>query len=599
MPKLSVYLFIPIWLLLQMSGLKALSQYPLRITCVDPDSLFTPGNLGLSTSFSSRLGCAAYIAQLPHQLEARGFAGASVDSVFYDSLEARIQLYIGGFFQWSRIMAGPGDAALLSGAGWNEKKFLHKPFEFGTFKLEEQKLLDYLENNGYPFAQISLDSIVSDSGRLSAKLRIEKGPLYHIDSVRVYGNAHISLDFLQRYLNIPDGTIYSKEKLQAISKKIIGLPYLQEENPWSLTLLGAGSVLNLYLKAKKSSQIDVLVGLLPNNSELTSNKLLVTGEATVNLKNALGNGESIGLNWQQVQVKSPRLDIYFQQPYLFRTPFGINTSFDLFKKDSSYLNIDFIFGVQYAATATRSGTVFFESSSSNLLNVDTLAIISSHQLPTQADIRSLNLGLNYTINTTNYRFNPLRGNELAFTGTVGTKMIKRNAQIEKLIDPLDSSFSFSSLYDTLPLHSYQFRVVLAGAHYFQISTATTLKLGVNAGIFQSPTEFRNEVFQIGGYRLLRGFDEESILASRYAVATLEYRLLVAQSSFLFSFADLGWAKNSVPGYALNNSYLGLGLGLAFETKAGIFNMSFALGKRDDTSLNLRQSKIHLGYVNFF
>ena len=39
--------------------------------------------------------------------------------------------------------------------------------------------------------------------------------------------------------------------------------------------------------------------------------------------------------------------------------------------------------------------------------------------------------------------------------------------------------------------------------------------------------------------------------------------------------------------------------MAFETKAGIFNISYAAGKRDDQKFNLRQAKIHLGYVNYF
>jgi outer membrane translocation and assembly module TamA len=107
------------------------------------------------------------------------------------------------------------------------------------------------------------------------------------------------------------------------------------------------------------------------------------------------------------------------------------------------------------------------------------------------------------------------------------------------------------------------------------------------------------LYQIGGYRLLRGFDEESILASEYTVGSLEYRYLIGMNSFLFSFIDGGWAKNDVPGYAINNLYLGIGLGLAFETKAGIFNMSYAIGKQDSNPFEFRQAKIHLGYVNFF
>jgi outer membrane translocation and assembly module TamA len=98
---------------------------------------------------------------------------------------------------------------------------------------------------------------------------------------------------------------------------------------------------------------------------------------------------------------------------------------------------------------------------------------------------------------------------------------------------------------------------------------------------------------------LRGFDEESILASVYTTGSLEYRYLVGLNSFLFSFVDGGWAKNDVPGYSINNVYLGIGVGLAFETKAGIFNMSYAVGKQNSDPFQFRQAKIHLGYVNFF
>jgi outer membrane translocation and assembly module TamA len=63
--------------------------------------------------------------------------------------------------------------------------------------------------------------------------------------------------------------------------------------------------------------------------------------------------------------------------------------------------------------------------------------------------------------------------------------------------------------------------------------------------------------------------------------------------------DAGWAKNNIPSYNFSNSYLGIGLGLAFETKAGIFNISYAVGKQDNSSFSFRAAKIHLGYVNFF
>ena len=216
-----------------------------------------------------------------------------------------------------------------------------------------------------------------------------------------------------------------------------------------------------------------------------------------------------------------------------------------------------------------------------------------------ADISSVNLGATYELNNTNYRFNAIRGNEFYFIGSAGTKNLKKNTQIIRLKDENDLSFDYSTLYDTIKTSAYQFRVNLAGAHYFPLGKSSTLRFGGNVAWYQSPKIYRNELYQIGGYRLLRGFDEGSILASEYAVANIEYRYLVGLNSFLFAFADGGWAKNDVPGYAMSSAYMGVGIGLAFETKAGIFNMSYAVGKQGDNTFEFRQAKIHLGYVNFF
>ena len=98
---------------------------------------------------------------------------------------------------------------------------------------------------------------------------------------------------------------------------------------------------------------------------------------------------------------------------------------------------------------------------------------------------------------------------------------------------------------------------------------------------------------------MRGFDEESIFASQYAIGTLEYRYLVGRNSFLSYFIDGGWSKNASVYARSDNYYWGTGFGMAFETKAGIFNLSYAVGKRDDVKFNMRQSKIHIGYVNYF
>lgn len=587
-------LFGTIVFLLLNTGTNA--QYPLQVQLSDHDLTSVLRSLGLQTSFKTRSECVDYVASLPTFLQLKGYTTASIDSVYFDSSGATIQLYLGEHYQIGGIKVSDPDRKILELAGGSGNDFRNKFLNGDQLQAFQLKILDYLENSGYPFAKLYLDSIRFEREKIFASLKIEKGPLYKIDSIRVYGRAVISKTFLQRYLEIRNGSLYQKAKLQNISRKILEVPYLEEQQPWNLTMLGTGSVINLYLQPKKSSQVNVLIGFLPSNQQTSSGKLLVTGEANINLRNALGSGELIAVNWQQLQIKSPRLNLAFRLPYLLGTAFGVSTGFDLFKKDSSFLNLSFLLGMEYNLAGDQNGRVFFQNLKSNLLNVDTLSLKANKKLPPEIDVSSVNLGVDYEVHKTNYRQNPSRGSELQLTVSAGTRNIKKNNLIVKLYDP---SFSYESLYDTIQQKSYQFRVKINAAHYFQLGRQSTLKTAINGGLFQSQSVFRNELFQIGGFKLLRGFDEESIFASQYAVGTLEYRFLIGLNSFLFSFIDAGYASNKSLKPIASNNFIGAGLGMAFETKAGVFNISYAAGKRNDAKFDLRQSKIHLGYVNYF
>ena len=597
MAKLRLYGFIPVLLLVALGSAHA--QYALHVKFSSSDSLIRSTSLGIPPSFKDRTDCTEYIYKLTDILRKKGFTAASVDSIQFDSTAAFLQLYIGERFTWSHINTRPEDVSLLENAGWNTKKWLGKPAEPGVLHLEEIQLLNYLENNGYPFARISLDSVSIFQGAIQGLLKLEKGPLYKIDSIRVIGSAKISIEFMERYLGIPEGSIYKKDRLLMISRRIRELPFVQEERTWTLNMLGTGSILNLYLKPRKSSQIDALVGFMPNSNQQQGAKLLVTGEATIVLRNPFGNGEYLALNWQQLQVQSPRLNLGYQQPYIFNSSFGVDVLFNLFKKDSTYLQINALMGLQYILSANQSGKVFLQWQKSFLLGnaVDTNLVIATKRLPPDIDVNAINVGLDYNWNKTDYRLNPRTGNEFRITASAGIKTIGRNNEIISIKDP---SFNYGSLYDSLKEKSYQFRIRVAAAHYFPLGKQAALKTALNLGIFQSPGTFRNELFQIGGYRLLRGFDEESIYATQFGVLTTEYRYRLALNSFLFGFVDAAWVKNKYQSVNLSNTFIGTGGGLAFETRFGLLNISYALGKRDDVKFNFRESqKIHFGYVNYF
>jgi outer membrane protein assembly factor BamA len=576
-------------------------NYLLHTRSTDKDSAFISYVLGIPSGFSTRNECIAYINKMPAYLQSKGFVNASLDSILYDSLSARVVVYIGEKYQWAALDTRSIDPSVLDAVGWREKLFIEKPMDFNQVEQWQGKILTYMENNGHPFAKVYLDSLQIEGEKVWAQLKLLKGPSYKVDSIRVFGTVKLSNEFLQRYLDIRNGSTFSKEKLLRINKKMRELVFVEEEAPSRLIWLGSGSILELYLKPKRSSQINLLIGFLPNNDQLSSKKLLITGEANLNLKNALGAGETIGLNWQQLQVKSPRLNIVYQHPYLFKTPVGLDFSFNMFRKDSTFLNVNFQLGAQYILSSNQSGRLFVQRFLTILNGIDKNRILQSYHLPDEGDVSTVNFGLDYEYNNTNYRLNPTKGNEFRIITTVGTKKIKKNNEVLELKDPGNPSFDFNSLYDTVKMKTYQLSVRVAAARYFPLGrqSRSTIRTAFNGGVIQSGRIFRNELFQIGGYKLMRGFDEESQYLSHFAIATVEYRYLVGQDSYFYLFTDGGWGRNNSQNANLNYTYFGTGLGLAFETKAGIFNLAWAVGKRNDQEFNLRQSKIHFGFLSYF
>jgi outer membrane protein assembly factor BamA len=582
----------------------AQGNYRLHYIFIDKDTGFRPESIDLPSLFTGEEACRKYVGQLISSLHDQGYITASADSVVFDSASARLWIYTGEIYRWEGLNADSADKKTLAAVGWNNRAFTGTPLDFKQVNSWQGRLLNYYENNGYPFAQIMLDSLMIRNGNISGKLITGKGPAYTIDSIRVYGNVKISNVFLQKYLGIENGSPYKKDRLQSISRRLLELPYLKEIKAWDMTMTGSGSVLNLYMDAKKSSQVDVLVGFLPATAGTGRTKLQLTGEANINLKNALGSGETIGVNWQQIQVKSPRLHLLYEHPFVFKSPFGLDFNFDLLKKDSSFINLDTRFGVQYLTTGRQSGKVFFQHFFTNVLpgGIDTAQIKTSKRLPSYIDVNTSNAGISYKYNNTDYRYNPRKGNEFAVTASAGLRKIKPNAAVVGIQkDASGNAFDYASLYDTLDLRTYLLRLNVSGAHYFKTGKQAALKTAVTGAWLYTRDIFRNEMYQIGGYKLLRGFDEESIYASSYAVATAEYRFFIGLNSYFFGFADGGWVQNNAYDETgqKNNTYLGVGVGMAFETKAGIFNLSYAVGKRDDIPFNFRQSKIHFGLVSLF
>jgi outer membrane protein assembly factor BamA len=329
---------------------------------------------------------------------------------------------------------------------------------------------------------------------------------------------------------------------------------------------------------------------MPANQQI-GGKSLLTGEAELDLKNGFGSGEELSVLWQQIQVKSPRLKLAFNKPYLFNSQAGFDFKFDLLRKDSSFLNLQGRLGLQYVKDPANVLKIFFQQNNSNLINLDTNLIKRIQRLPEMLDLRSSNIGLEWLLNRTDNVLNPRKGAELGLSFSGGVRTILRNNNLVQS--------SLTKLYDSIDLRTTQFRFSSRFNKYIRIGRQATLKTGLQTGWLEGSRLLLNELFQLGGIKTLRGFDEEFLYASRYWIGTVEYRYLLNSTSYLYTFADMGRISRPLASGRFTGTYAGLGFGISLSTGAGQLNLAYAAGKNNDMPINFRESKLHFGFISLF
>ncbi|MEY4113583.1 MAG: hypothetical protein RLZ76_276 [Bacteroidota bacterium] len=580
--------------------LYAQEQIGLQVICVDKGNEALKELIKSTSEFSNKQSLEQYLRDdCLSVLWSKGYLAASVDSLVQHEKKYIAYFFLGQQYAWGELKIGESERAFLA-LKWNlllpSAGRMMKPTDFTDLA---HQLLDQLEESGHPFASIQFDSSYWNNQQLHAVLKINAGPLYQIDSIRIDSKMHINPVFLSRYLGIQPKQVYKKSLLASVSKRLQDLGYVQEYKPWDLSLYGSGSTLNLYLKPQRSNRFDLLVGVMPSNP-LLGGKAQLTGDGNMELNNAFGNGEQIVLNWQQLQIQSPRLHMYVEKPFLLNSNIGLAFDFNLLKKDSSYLNLMSAVGLQFALDQHQLIKFQLKQNISNVLYVDTQLIKQSRNLQSFLDLNNTQLGLEWVGRGTNDRWNPTKGTAWSISISSGLKKIRKQEAILSIQQDLNGNrFDYGKLYDAIPLRSVQSTFSMKVDRYNPLGRTSTLKTSLHAAGMYGRQLFLNELYQIGGIKTLRGFDEESIFASSYAIGSLEYRYLLDRSSNIFGFIDMALVQKSIMEKKEPNKYVGAGLGLNVMTKTGLFTLAYALGKAEQQAFGVKTSKIHIGFSTMF
>ncbi|MBX2972488.1 MAG: hypothetical protein KF797_05255 [Flavobacteriales bacterium] len=509
-------------------------------------------------------------------LQGKGYLEATCDTCFTQGDSSICPIAVGRAYRWARLRVHGIPGELIGEAGLREKLYTGQPVAPRQIASSIRALITNSENNGHPFARVWLDSLKHDADGLHAVLRADRGRLVKYDSVVVRGTVRTSARYLQASIGIKPGDIYNEAVLNAVETRLRELPFVTQKQRPYVQFTPESTKLFLFLDAKKASSINGVLGLQP---DAVTGRIQLTGDIDLRLRNALRRGEAIALNWRSLQNATQDLKVAANLPFAFNTPFGIDASLKLFKRDTTFLEVTSRAGLEYLMMRGDKMTLFLNSKSSARLGSNTIA------QPGLADVKLISYGLALTRERLDYRFNPRRGHALQIEGSAGRKRT--------------SQAVFGLAEQPPEIRTVQLEVLGTAVGHVAFGRRSTIRFVAQGGRMLNDDLYANELYRMGGLKTLRGVDEASIFCSSYAIGTIEYRFVFEENSNFFLFADQAWWERRVKDGFSTDTPLGFGVGTTFETKAGLFSLTYALGQQFDNPVQLRGGKVHFGFISLF
>lgn len=502
----------------------------------------------------------------------KGYYLASFKPLYISSTEIEVLVEIGSHFPNVAIVINDSIKSQLRSFGIENIPKNSLKTSPSLFKLFIDKTLKAYANNGYPFAKVFFAEQEIIEQQIQIQMNVSSGKFYRFSDIIVKGDSSISKSTVQNLIGIKINDIYSEEKISSIDRILQQTNFINVLKKSELLFTENGVELYVYLENQKMSSINGAVGLQPNPQ---SQKIGLTGDVQIKLLNIFKKAELIDLNWRSIEPQTQALQAKMNYPFLFKSPFGIDLKFNLYKRDSTFLDLKSFIGIQYSFKNNVQLKGFYQVNSSEILSkTSNPSSLFSYLAP----IKLNSYGLSLQYKRINFLPNPSKGFSLFIETSIGNRTIKKENTI------LEKSYVYKSIFQYVS--------------YIPITKRNIIKVGVNFESYTSSTIFQNERYRFGGLNSLRGFNEEELFASTKLITSLEYRFLLDKNSNAFIFYDQGIYEDNTLTYKIDNPF-GVGAGISFGSRIGIFSISYALGKQENNPFEFRNGKIHFGYITYF
>ena len=494
-----------------------------------------------------------------------GYFTCNVDSINLKNQKLKIYLQTGNLISLNSIKVNlPNSLSLKLREDFISDKTY---FNANDFSEKIKKWIILMNNNGFPFAEFEFEKSEIINSKINLICNLISGPLVKIDSIINPEITKKELQLVYKFTDIRNGDLFELNKIYKISENIKNTGFIEEIRPPAYEFIDNKASIYTYFKPQSKNSINGLVGIQPGENETVQ----FTGNVALNFQNALSYGEVLKFNWRRMFNSSQNLIAELSYPFLFNTNFEVQGGLDMIKKDSSFFNFNSKLIINYKSNSNFSnGFLFTNNNSTNLLENDY----------SSTAVNSFGFVTNFK--KLDNPFNPRKGFKIKSEIAYGWK----------------ETYAIDTVANNI-LKSPNFNGNLSFSSYLSLLKRTTFKIKLSGSTIQNNILYENELTRIGGYKTIRGFDEESIWVSSFVLGNFEFRYLIDEKSNVFLFSDFAWTESKTNNFLMEDYFQSFGFGTNISMPNGLLTLIYGLGRKIDNPFLIRTGKIHLGFTSYF
>lgn len=409
-------------------------------------------------------------------------------------------------------------------------------------------IVEIYTSNSFLFASVEVDSLLKTDSLINAFLNIHEGSYCEFRDFKFRGNKVTTNKTLLKISQLEDIEKITPLILDQSSETIQKKKFIKS---CEIIPLNHQQLL-IEVEEDRMSLISGIAGY--DNSKSSSNKL--TGYLNLEFLNLYGTDRSLSLFWQRISADRNSIELKYHDSGLQRFP--ASGDFLVFREeiDSTFVRTKFDAEIYYYDLFNKYGVYMGMED-----------IFPGSRRPKTIEKTSFKkAGIFWEKNVTDYYLNPSSGSIFFLKYYYIFNRIENDNISKQAME-----FSFN--------------------HYFGISNNLVVATGANVNVIENKALTAFEVFELGGSRNLRGFNENQFYGYRIGWTNLEIRYILSRKSRAFIFTDYGYAENIE--YRFGKLF-GFGFGLRLETKLGMLGIDYGFGYSNGELRNPLDGIIHFG-----